>query len=318
MRVKRGFLYWGILLLAIGGVLVAADLGVVGRATLTETLRLWPLAVIAIGASLVLRRTQLALPGVMLAAAVPGLVLGAAFAVAPRFVGDCGVRGEAAGIVRQGSFDGAATVTVRSGCGTLHVTSEPGNAWQLDASNTAGRPPAVESSARSLSIDTSGDKRWNLFGGRGTWDLTLPTSDIDDLSLVVFAGKGEIGLPGARVKRLSLTANAAEMVVDASSASIASVSAVVNVGSLSLRLPAASNLVGSLRVGGGQLQVCAPPGLGLRITTKGAPEEVTVDGLHEDVSEWQSPDYASATYHADLSVSSTFAAIVINPIGGCK
>jgi hypothetical protein len=319
MRVKRGFLYWGIFLVAVGGVLVAADLRAVDTSTLADALRLWPLAVIAIGLSLALRRTRLTLPALLLAAAVPGLVVGAAFAVAPRFVGDCGAQGDAAGVVRQGSFDGAATVAVRSGCGTLRVTTVPGNGWQLDANNTAGRPPTVESSARSLSIDTSGDEHWNLVdGGRGTWDLTLPTSDIDDLSLVVLAGNGEIGLPGARIKRLALTANAAEMVVDASSASIASLSAVVNVGSLSLRLPAASDLVGSLRVGGGELQVCAPPGVGLRITTKGGPKEVTVDGLHEAVSEWQSPDYASATYHADLSLTSNFAAVVINPIGGCK
>jgi hypothetical protein len=253
----------------------------------------------------------------MLAAAVPGLVLGAAFAVAPRFVGDCGARGEPAGVVKQGSFDGAAAVSVRTGCGTLHVTTMPGTGWRLDAKNTAGRAPTVEASARSLSIDAARDDHWNFLDGRDTWELTLPTSDIDDLSLVVFASNGQIGLPGARIKRLALTANVAHLVVDTSAASVSELSAVVNVGSLAIRLPAESDLVGSLRVGGGQLQVCAPPGLGLRIGTRGASDRITVDGLREAESEWQSADYASATHHADLRVTANFAAVEINPIGGC-
>src|SRR5206468_3411757 len=81
-----------------------------GTATLTDALRLWPLAIVAIGLSLVARRTRFSLPGGVLAAAVPGVVLGGALAVAPRFVGDCGARGEPPAAVRQqGTFDGPAT-----------------------------------------------------------------------------------------------------------------------------------------------------------------------------------------------------------------
>ena len=83
MRVNRGLLYTGIFLVAIGAVLVAADVGAIDTARLTDALRLWPLAVIAIGASLVLRRSRFSLQGGMLAAALPGLILGGAIAVAP-------------------------------------------------------------------------------------------------------------------------------------------------------------------------------------------------------------------------------------------
>lgn len=48
MRVNRRFLYWGILLVALGGVLVAADLGAVDTPALTDALRLWPLAIIGL------------------------------------------------------------------------------------------------------------------------------------------------------------------------------------------------------------------------------------------------------------------------------
>jgi hypothetical protein len=319
MRVDRRFLFWGIFLVAIGGVLVAADLRAVDTPTLADALRLWPLAVVAIGLSLVLRRTRLSLPGLLLAAAVPGLVLGAAFAVAPRFPGDCRARGELARVATtRGIFDGPATVSVRSGCGSLNVRTAPGDNWQLDAGNTAGRTPKVDSSARSLSIDTASDHRWSVLdSGRDAWDLALPTSHLDRLSVVVFAGHGQIALPGARIDRLGLTVNAAEMVVDASVAAVADVSAAVNVGSLSIRLPAASDLVGSLRVGAGQLRICVPPGLGLRVTSKGVSERVRVNGLQQTASEWQSTNYASATHRADLTLSATLSTVEIDPIGGC-
>jgi hypothetical protein len=198
------------------------------------------------------------------------------------------------------------------------VKTAPGSGWQFDARSTAGRMPTVDSSARSLSIDETGDHGWSpLDGGRDAWDLTLPTADLDRLSLVVFAGHGQVALPGARIDRLALTVNAAGMVVDASAASIAELSAVINVGSLSIRLPAASDLEGSLRVGAGQLRICAPTGLGLRVTSRGVSERVSVNGLQQTASEWQSPGYASATHHADLSVSATFGAVDIDPIGGC-
>jgi len=320
MRVNRRFLYWGIVLVAVGGVLVAADLRAVDTPTLADALRLWPLAVIAIGLSLALRRTRLSLPGLLLAAAVPGVVVGAAFAVLPRFPGDCGVGGELASIATtRASFDGPATVSVRSGCGSLNVETASGSGWQFDARNSAGRMPKVDSSVRSLSIDDTSDHGWNfLDAGRDAWDLTLPTSDLDRLALVVFAGHGQVAVPGARIDHLALTVNAGEMVVDATAASVADLSAVVNVGSLSIRLPAASDLAGTLRVGAGRLRICAPAGLGLRVTSRGISDRLMANGLQQTASAWQSPDYTSATHHADLTVSATFGAVEIDPIGGCE
>jgi hypothetical protein len=320
MQVNRRFLFWGILLVALGGVLVAADLGAIDTPALTDALRLWPLAIVAIGLSLVLRKTRWSLAGLILAAALPGLVLGAAFAVAPRFAGNCGARGEVATVATtQGTFDGPGTVFVRSGCGSLNVTTAPGDAWRLDAGNTTGRTPKIDSSARSLSIDATSDRsRSFLDAGRDSWDLTLPTTDLDELSMVVTAGRGQISLAGAHIGHLAVTVNAAETVVDASAASIADVSAVVNVGSLSMTLPGASDLTGSLRVGGGELRICAPPGLGLRVMSRGVAGGVIVDGVDQQESNWQNPEFASATHRADLTVRATFGAVEIDPIGGCS
>jgi hypothetical protein len=320
MRVNRGFLYGGIFLVAIGGVLVAAELGAVGTTTLTDALRFWPLAVVAIGLGLVLRRTQLSLSGGMLAAAVPGLVLGGAFAVAPRFAGDCGGLGQpATSATQQGNFEGPASVSVATGCGVLTVKTSGGSAWRFDAGNTAGHIPSVRTSPQSLSIESTGDDGWGMLSaGRNTWNLTVPTSPIDRLTLVVNAGRGDVVLPGAQIGRLSLTTNASQVVVDASEASVANLLSTVNVGFLSIHLPANSDPTGTLRVRAGDLQLCSPAGVGLRLTFSGQPRQVTIDGVRQAGAEWQSPDYESATHRASLDVNVNVGAVEINPIGGCR
>jgi hypothetical protein len=84
MRVNRTLLYTGVFLAAIGGAVMVADFAAISTPALIDVLRLWPIALIAIGLGIALRRTQLSLASGMLAAAVPGLILGGAMAVGPR------------------------------------------------------------------------------------------------------------------------------------------------------------------------------------------------------------------------------------------
>ena len=169
----------------------------IAPAVIVDVLRLWPLALVAIGLGLVLRRTRFSVPGGMLAAAAPGLLLGAGLAVAPRIAIDCGVATAAPTIAQhQGQFDGPARVTVATGCGELVVGTAPGAGWQFDAGSIADRTPIVDASSRSLAISAGGDHGWYFafdsdgidrgdpFGRtRDTWHLTLPTTDIEDLSV---------------------------------------------------------------------------------------------------------------------------------------
>jgi hypothetical protein len=320
MRVERRFLYLGVFLIAIGGVLVSADLRAVDTASLADAVRLWPLALVAIGVGLVLRRTQLGLALGVLAAAVPGVVLGAGLAVVPRFAGDCGARGLPEPIVsEQGTFDGAAEVAVTAGCGSVTVRTAPGNGWRLDVASTLAREPSFAATARTLAVDSVERERLRLLDGRrDTLDLTLPTSRLDELSVAIYGGHGQVDLAGADIGQLEVTANASDIVVDASTAaSIADLSGVVNVGALSILLPDA-DLAGTLRIGGGALRICTPPGLGLRLTTRGQPRQVLVDGLQQTGTDWESDDYASAAHRADLDVHANFSVIQIDPIGGCR
>jgi hypothetical protein len=320
MRVNRRLLYWGVVLVAIGGVLVAADLGAIETATLADVLRLWPLAIVAIGLSLVLRRTQIALPAMLAAALIPGLVVGSAFAIAPRFAEACDVRDQAQQIAdERGTFDEPAVVSVRSGCGVLRVTTEAGSDWHLDVRGSGADAPNVNSTGRSLAVNVPGGLRWSPFdGNRAAWNLTLPTSELRDLSFAVFAADALIDLPNADVGRLDLTVNAARTVVDLSEADVVELDATINVSQLVVTLPGDSDLTGTFRVGASDLEICVPPNVGLRLTARGNGEHVVVGGVEVDDGAWLSPNYQSATHHADLTVRTNFGAVDINPIGGCE
>ena len=319
MRVNRALLYGGVFLVAIGGVLVAADAGRIDTATLADVVRLWPAAVIAIGAGLVLRRTRLSLGGGLVAAAMPGLLVGSGLAFVPRLPEDCGVR-EVPVISRTdaGSFAGPASVHIRSGCGSLEVSTLPGSGWRLDSGNTVGRTPIIEADELSLSV-SGGRVGWNLLnGGRDRWSLALPTSRIEDLTLAVNAGSGRASLPGAEIGHLELVVNLGDLVADASGASLDSMSATINWGDVSLRLPGGRDLSGQIHLNNGELEVCTPPGLGLSVDTRGAGREVTAAGLDVPGGDWQSADFDTATYRANLDVTANFGVVAINPIGGCR
>ena len=123
MRVNRKLLFAGAFLLAIGGVIVAVQAGVIDTDVIASALRLWPLAIVAIGAGIALRRTELGLPAGVLGAVIPGLVLGGAVALAPTIPVDC-MRRELAPVIasyRHGEkLPAHVTFTRRDG--DVHVT----------------------------------------------------------------------------------------------------------------------------------------------------------------------------------------------------
>ncbi|HLO36263.1 MAG TPA: hypothetical protein VK194_09280 [Candidatus Deferrimicrobium sp.] len=320
MRINRRLLYWGIFLVAIGGVLVAADVGRADSGSIANGLRLWPVALVAIGVGIVARRTRFSLPGGMLAAALPGLLIGGSFAIVPRIAADCGSNGAVATVAaHDGVFDGPARVAVTTGCGAIDVTTAPGGAWHFDDGITSNRAALVEATSRSLSIDSGRTDGLTFDGiGRDEWHLTLPTAPIDDLSFVVNAGRGRIGLPGAKVGRLAVTSNAAETTVDLSETALTSLAADVNAGRVTFRLASTADIVGSMDVNLADLEVCAPSELGVRIHHTGALSGFAVDGRQQPGADWQSPNYTSAAHRADLTVDVHLGNVAINPIGGCK
>jgi hypothetical protein len=98
---------------------------------------------------------------------------------------------------------------------------------------------------------------------------------------------------------------------------IEDLSARIDLGDMTIHLPATGEYPGTIRADLARVVVCSPPGVGLRLTFHGNASEIRVGGLQVHGSSWESPDYETATNHADLDARIDFGLIEINPIGGC-
>ena len=321
MAINRRFLYAGLFLVALGGVLVAVDLAAVNSPTITSALRLWPLAWIAIGAGIALRRSRFALVAGVLAAMIPGLVLGGFAAVAPRHGLDCAAGTEPAETTTQsGTLTTAANVSVFTSCGSISIGTQPGSEWELTSSAVIGRTPDVELTDEGLRIQSGGGGDWDwLNSGRDTWSLKLPTTATEFVRVGVDAGRANVALPGANIGVLSLNGTGAEITADLSAAEVGELDGSLQFGRLSIQLPQHGGYSGAIRIGAGELRLCVPYGLGLHVDFAGSPREVRVNGLRTDGRSWENDIYQATTNRADLSVKVNFGSVAINPVlGGCK
>ena len=249
---------------------------------IADALRLWPLALVAIGLGLVLRRTHFSVPGGMLAAAVPGLVLGGAFVVTPNLAMICGPDRVPTSVATSRHLRWAGR-HLRDG--RLRPRRHQDRARKrMAARRQQRRPtarPTIEASARTLSIEAGGGRGWRAFRSGGEeWHLTLPTTAIDELSVEVNAGEGRIGLPGAQIGTLDVhherRPDDRRPVGDVRRDPVGR----INAGRLSVNLPAGADIVGSLEVNAGELQVCTPAGVGLRVRHDGALNGISINGQH--------------------------------------
>lgn len=319
MAINRRFLYAGLFLVALGAVLVAVDLTAVDTTALSGALRLWPLALIAIGAGIVLRRSRYALVAGIVGAMLPGLVLGGGLAIAPRHGLDCGAGNESGQTSTQrGRLASPAAIQIDTSCGSIAIGTQSGADWQLVSSSDAGRVPDVELTGNGLQIASSGRAGWGwLEGGRDTWSLTLPTIPMESLRVGVDAGRAALAVPGANIGTLFLNGNGADIVADLSGAEVAALEGTLDFGRLAVQLPEGTYSA-AFRVNAGQLLLCVPFGQGMHVEFAGTPREVRINGLRTEVADWQNEGYELASNQAHVSVKVNFGAVAINPIGGCK
>jgi hypothetical protein len=319
MAVNRRFLYWGVFFVALGAVVLVAQANAVEGTDIAAVLRLWPVLVIALGVGLLLRRTRFDAAGGVLAAAMPGLLLGGLIVAAPQVGPECnGVR-PAGFASQQGIFDGAASVDLRLSCGDLTVTAAPGAGWRLETGNGTGTAPVVDASSRRLSVASAVRERpFSFVRGSDVWHLSLPVANALDLAAEVNAGRGQFDLADARLGNVSLAVNAGEARVDLVGATLAHLSFNVNAGSAWLSLPGGQDLGADITVNAGAIHICAPPELGLRIHHEGVLAATTFGGLVHGGDTWESPGYSMADHHADVNIAANVASVDVNPMGGCK
>lgn len=320
MNLDHRLLYAGVFFLAMGATVLVAQAGLLRADDIAAALPLWPFVVIALGGFLLLRRTRFGIAGGMLAAATPGLLFGGLIVAAPGLpVGDCTDHGPVSLETRDGSFGSAGTVDLHLACGDVTIITAAGSGWQTRTGSSGARQPAVSFTADRLTIESMGRRsRFDLSTARDRWFVTLPTDPRLDLTAEVSAGRGTFDLAGARLGDARFTGNAADLSIHLENATVDRLSVDVNAAAASVRLPAGSDLAADITVNAGNVKLCTPDGLGVRIHETGTLAGFSHSGLVKVDGAWETPGYAAAAHHADVSVSANVGSVDVNPEGGCK
>src|SRR5207247_1402590 len=114
MRVRRGLLFWGLLLIPLGAIPLLVRAGQIDPNRLVDAWRLWPLVVIGFGLLVLAGRTRFGLVGLVVIALTIGSIGGAALAGGNLWlgaVGSCGFGGSGGATQgdKTGSLSGAGT-----------------------------------------------------------------------------------------------------------------------------------------------------------------------------------------------------------------
>jgi hypothetical protein len=326
MRIHRGFLGWGIFLILAGSIPLAVRAGYLSSDQLSNVGRLWPLILVGIGVGLVLSRTQFAFLGGFIVAATFGVIVGGLLAV--------GVTGFAAAGCGPGTATTAfpartaqltgssSSVQLQLTCGDLRVAVASGNSWRVEGEDRDGTGPNINADNGSLSV-RSRDNNGGLFGVLGqreAWRITLPDAVSLDTHLTLNAGSSTLNLGGASLGDVEVTLNAGSATIDLGAVhQVGNLQVELNAGSLELTLPNLS-VTGSIHANAGSVQLCAPPGAGLRLETSEsivAAYDFGDHGLIKNGSTWETPGFAAAAVKIDLRTQANAGSFSLDPKDGC-
>lgn len=326
MRIHRGFLGWGIFLVLAGSIPLAVRAGYLSSDQLRNVGSLWPLILVGIGVGLVLSRTRVAFLGGFIVAATFGVMIGGLLAggVTGFTTGACGPgTGTSAFPARDGAFDSStASVELTLNCGNATVTVATGSAWRVEGEDEAGVGPNVESTSSSLSVRSQSGNggQFDFFGKRESWRISLPDTMQLEAHLTLNAGSSTVNLAGANLSNFEATLNAGSATIDLGSVhQIGEVQIGLNAGSLDLTLPSLS-MTGSIEANAGSVQLCAPPGAGLRLQTNEsivASYDFEDHGLIKSGSIWETPGYDAAVVKIELHAQANAGSFSLDPEGGC-
>jgi hypothetical protein len=324
---NRGLLNWGVFLIAIGVVPLAAQLQIVDAGVAREVLRLWPLILIAVGIGLMLRITALAPLGGLVIAATLGLLLGAlltggAGAVAGACVGTDRGGGEQAS--QTGSFVGdRARLDLELSCVELEMSRQPGQEWSVQATLRANRPPLIEASADTLRLRSAEGGGFELFGGapRQDWRVEMGQQPALDVGLTLNASHARIALNEGSLGSTNATFNASDVRLDMGAATTdpsSSLNSTLNASSATIVLPQ-SGLTGSLSLNAASLTLCAAPDVGLQLNHRGTldSENFSAAGLLRSGETWQTDGYSAAARKIELRLSSNLSSLTLDRSGDC-
>jgi hypothetical protein len=326
MRIHRGFLGWGIFLILAGSIPLAVRAGYLSNDQLRNVGSLWPLILVGIGVGLVLSRTRFAFLGGFIVVATFGVIVGGLLAggVAGFTTGACGPgTGTTAFSTREGPLtETSASVELDLNCGNLTVAVAPGNTWRVEGEDRDGTGPNLNADNGSLSVRSRDSDRgvFGVLSDRQSWRITLPDATQLHTNLTLNAGSSTVNLAGANLSRLEATVNAGSAIFDLGSVhQIDEIQIGLNAGSLELTLPNLS-VNGSIEVNAGSVQLCAPPGAGLRLQTDEsivASYDFEGHGLIKSGSTWETPGFDAAAVKIELHTQANAGSFSLDPADGC-
>jgi hypothetical protein len=288
MHYTRSF--WAVALIAVGGLVLAGNLGYLNGWDLQRLGDLWPLILVLVGAEILITRsfprpTAAAIGAVVAILAILGAVfyVGLGPVTSSRTVGASA--SAAIGNLERASLDlnvGGATVTINN-----DVTIGQLYSARFQVSNGERTSADLNRSTGVLRIDVANG--FFLFGPNRARTLDLSLSDQIPWSITVNGGATQqtLDLSNLKLSQLSINGGAQQ---------------------ITLILPAASGTV-PIEVNGGAANVTIhrPVGTEVSLTMSGGINNFTADGQQQsslagDMT-WQSPGYSTAANHYNVRVS---------------
>ena len=290
MTSRRGLL-WPLLLIAVGGLLLLANVGAIPAVRVVDVLSLWPLLLVLIGIDIALARRSPAMAlAIELAVIVAGVALVVAQPLYPRWLGSSEPvsGGQSAVSVPRGS-EQRLTFRLNGGAGIFVVH---GGATDL-VSVTSDRQDLVLQASSGRDVDVRVDQ-----GGRGP--RFGPTT----------ATRVDAAIASDVATSLEMNAGAGEFVVDLRDVRLTD--ARLNVGAASLRLvlPKPSGNVGiTVSAGASSVVIEVPDGVEASVMSTGA-----LMSLHSEnprIAGSETPGYASATDRVTVRVTAGASSVLI-------
>jgi hypothetical protein len=319
MRYHRGLLFWGLALITGGAVALAAQQGYIDHDLLAGAWRLWPLILVAIGLSILLRHTPAAIVGTIVAALVVGTAGGALIAVGPG-AANCGGADPTSLTTRQGTFGASASVQLDFNCGTLNVGMDGADGWTVASGQRNGSPAKITTASDRLEVRGSSDDNW-FDRGRLRWNVTLPKATSYELEITPNAAETKVHLGGGRFTSVSLQPNAGSVLLDLTDAQVDNLDLSLNAGSASVIIGPGLEMTGSLSVNAGSIELCTTGDVALRITSDSNftfSTNLDETDLVKSGHTWSTGGYDAARAQVSIDLSGNAGSFTLNPEGGCS
>jgi hypothetical protein len=311
-------LFWPMLLIGVGIVWLLGNMGVISAFDPLWLLRLWPLALIAIGLDLMFGRRSPVIGGLL-----GILVIGAM--VALMLLGPALNLPQASAVEQRSltaSLDGVSAATIRLDFSvyptTLRALSDSDKLLdaQIGYQGTLDFSSSSVNGEAQVSLRHSGLTGWwftpSLTSAPLRWQIGLSPRLPLTLDLKLGSGSSEIDLTGLQLKALTVdgASGSTRLVLPASTGSYEAVYEGSS-GSLGLILPAETNLALNLHGSSGSLDISLPAGAAVRLDVRdnGSGSVSPAGGMErlsgkagEDRGVWETPGYAQAAKKITITV----------------